>query len=107
MATENLTQEINGISIPFGCRAVLVSQGNDGSYQGQPVEMADSVLNIRRDLLKHLNEMPVSNEWLEQLRDYCDARLAARNEARRGNGVIVPNWQAQWTMIGGQGANHG
>ena len=107
MAVQNLTQEITGITVPNGCRAVLVSQGNDGTYKSQPVEAADSVLNIKRDLLKHLNESPCSDEWLAQLRDYCDGRLAARSEARKGNGVIVPDWQAQWTMIGERGANHG
>lgn len=101
MANVDFTQPANitGIVIPEGARAVLVALNNDGSYRTQPVKQSESVLNLQRDLLLHLNEYPHSDEWLTQLRDYCDARLVARQMAKTSNQVIVPNSQSQWVMV--------
>jgi hypothetical protein len=76
-------------------RAVLVSRNDDGSERRQIVGQRDSVLDIKSDLIKHLNEQPVSDEWLADLRDYCDGRLKARSEARATRTIIFPQG-AHW-----------
>lgn len=70
-------------------RAALVYRDTDGSLRAKPIEQGKSVVNIEQDLLSHLNEAPYSSEWLLALRDYCDKRLAARNEARLSGGVVI------------------
>ena len=85
--------------LPEGARAVVVGLDDDtGQLTARPLVMGESVLNIQRDLLKHLNEKPLSTEWLEQLREYCDGRLAARAEARATGRIITPNPRANWDM---------
>lgn len=71
-------------------RALLIATNDDGSERRQAVGQRDSVLNIETDLIKHLNEQPFSDEWLLQLRDYCNARLGARAQARAAGRVVFP-----------------
>ncbi|MDP9895340.1 hypothetical protein J2W32_004438 [Variovorax boronicumulans] len=85
--------------LPEGARALVISIDDDTvQFVGRPLVMGESVLNIQRDLLRHLNEKPLSTEWLEQLRDYCDSRLAARAEARATGRIVTPNPRANWDM---------
>jgi len=96
---KNYSTQITKIAIPEDARAVLVSLNDDGTHDVRPVEHGHSVINLRRDLLLHLNEYPHSDEWLAQLRDYCDARLAAKQNAQKTGRVMVPRWNADWRMI--------
>ena len=93
------TADIGGLEIPSDARALLVAPADDGTYQVRAVAQGESLLNIRRDLLKHLNEYPHTDEWLTQLRDYCDGRLAARQAAHEQGRIVVPNWEARWELI--------
>jgi len=87
-------------ALPEGARALLVGMDDEtGQFKVQPIaEQGDSVLNIKRDLLKHLNELPLSNEWLEVLRNYCDGRLKARAEAGARGSFITPKPLMAWDM---------
>jgi hypothetical protein len=78
-------------------RAILVSIEDDGSFKTQHVGHGESVLNIEADLFDHLNNKPVSTQFLQDLRDYCDGRLAARAEAGRTGGVSMPR-AGGWTI---------
>ena len=96
------TTDIGALEIPDDARGLLITRSyeNDGTYRVTALASPESVLNIKRDLLKHLNEMLIlPDEWLMQLRDYCDNRLAARQVAREKGCVLIPNWQAQWEMV--------
>ena len=93
------TTDIGDLEIPSDARALLVAPAGDGSYQVRAVENGESLLNIKRDLLKHLNEYPHTDEWLTQLRDYCDGRLAAQGAAHEQGRVVVPNWEARWDLM--------
>lgn len=70
-------------------RAVLVSLDRTGQLQQQPVGHGQSVLSISTELLDHLDHAPYSTAFLEELRDYCTARLDARAEAKRTGGVSM------------------
>ena len=98
MATTKHT-DIAGIIIPPGARAVLVFEdGITHRLKTQPVAHEASVLNIERDLLKHLNDAPRSTEWLQLLRAYCDQRLAMRDQAQATGCVVTPSPQFEWDM---------
>lgn len=71
-------------------RASLVYVTDDGVVRRQDVGRNQSVLNIEHDLIKHLNEQPLSDAWLLQLRDYCNGRLGARAEARAAGRIVFP-----------------
>lgn len=71
---------IPGLTLPDGARAFLVSPNDDGRFDFRPVEMGASVVNLRRDLISHLNDAPVSTDFLQELRDYCDARMGGRRD---------------------------
>lgn len=95
MAAENSTPAHVRRSQP---RAVLVTRNHDGSMRRTPVGREDSVLDVERDLLKHLGEMYVTDEWLVEVRNYCDGRLKARQDARERNVLIFPqakSWDEQ------------
>lgn len=88
---------IGEITIPEGARAVLVAREGDG-INVTPIVQGESVLNIRRDLLVHLNEAPYSTEWLTILRDYCDSKIAARAQAHAAGAIITPSATFNWDM---------
>ncbi len=94
-------EPITGITIPDGARAMLVASCIDtGVLVAQPVLEGQSVLNIGRDLMAHLNEYPYPDSFLETLRDYCDARLTARAEAKASRRVIMPSGNpAKWQPV--------
>jgi hypothetical protein len=84
--------------MPEGTRAVLISIDQDGKQRITPVDNNSSVLNIERDLRDHMNAYPYPDDWLIQLRDYIDQRLAAREEARMTGGISVPTeGGAKWS----------
>lgn len=74
-------------------RAFIVSLDlDDGkTVRYQPVMNQYSVLDIRTELISHLADYPHTDGWLQELRDYLDARLAARSNARRCGGVSIPS----------------
>ena len=85
--------------LPDGARALLVSIDDEtGYFSIRPVAVGESVLNIERDLFKHLNERPHTTEWLEVLRDYCVGRLMARAEAGTRGAFITPKPLMNWDM---------
>ncbi|WP_422085428.1 hypothetical protein [Variovorax sp.] len=85
--------------LPEGARALLIGIDDErGQFCIRPIAAGESVLNIKRDLLKHLNEYPHTIEWLEVLRDYCDSRLMARTEARSRGAFITPKPRMDWDM---------
>ena len=77
------------LSAPHAPRAMLVTLGRNGQINSSPVQHGQSVLNIKDELIDHLNEYPHSSEFLEDLRDYCTARLAARQEAKATAGLSI------------------
>lgn len=82
-----------------GARAVIVAPFGDGTWITKPVEPGCSVLNINRDLLKHLNEYPHTDAWLAHLRDYCIGRITARQNAQASGKLIRPSHKVCWDMI--------
>ena len=80
-------------------RAFLVGVGSDGGLQHQPVGPTHSVLDVKEDLLRHLSAEPMDSQFLIDLRDYCDSRLAARAEARKTGGVVTPAGNRRWEIV--------
>jgi hypothetical protein len=72
-----------------GTRAVLVSM-DDGQFKMTAIAYGESVLNIPKDLLSHLDDYPHSNEFLEVLSNHCIGRLAARQDAKAMGGISIP-----------------
>jgi hypothetical protein len=80
-------------------RAVLVSLNRDGQLELVPVGDAQSLVNIKDELIDHLNSYPHSDEWLVGLRDYCDGRLAERAIASETGGLSLPTKDGGWNVI--------
>lgn len=83
----SIVSALTGANAP---RALLVSLDRNGQLEHVPVAFGESVLNIESDLQDHLSAKPVSTEWLLNLRDYIDCRLAARSEARGASAISIP-----------------
>lgn len=100
---------------PQAPRALLVSLNRKGHLEHQPIIDGQSVLNIETELQDHLSASPRSTEWLRALRDYCDCRLAAREQAKGTGGVCIPRQDGGWNIahinafqpLAIQGASHG
>lgn len=121
MATQKFTQTTteapHGLrpvtisELPDGARALLVSIDSETQqFTARPIVIGESVLNIKRDLLKHLNEYPHTTEWLEVLRDYCSARLEAEARARAAGRFVTPSTRTNWDMaaiVAARGVRHG
>lgn len=91
----DLTAFLSGTNAP---RAALVTlEGND--LKVQAVAYGCSVVNLNEDLTSHLSASPFSDEFLVDLRDYCEARLQARAAARAGGGVAVPGIGKTWAVL--------
>ena len=88
-ATAQTTSIVSALTVPNAPRALLVSLNRTGQLEQVPVLNGESLLNIEADLQDHLSATPVSTEWLLNLRDYIDCRLAARSEARGTGGVAI------------------
>lgn len=93
-----LTEALATLQAPGGPRAILVSLGRDGAVHTQPVASGQSVVNITDELIDHLSAYPHTTEWLEVLRDYCAGRLAARDEAKRTGGFVIPRAPGRWDI---------
>lgn len=100
--TQPVTTAIPGFAIPPGARAVLVTDAGEGNFTLHPVEHGKSMLNIRTELLDHLNAYPHTDAWLEDLRDYCASRIAARGESRATGGVVIPRQHGRWEIVHAQ-----
>jgi hypothetical protein len=84
---------------PNAPRAVLVSLNRDGQLELAPVGDGQSLVNIKDELIDHLNNYPHSDEWLTGLRDYCDNRLTARRKARETGGFSLPMKDGGWDVV--------
>ena len=96
--THTITAAIPGFSIPTGARGVLVVDNGDGTFTMNPVAHGKSVLDVRTELLDHLSSFPCSDEWLHEMRDYCDARLQARAQARGTGGIAIARAERRWEI---------
>jgi len=76
-------------------RAVLVSR-DDGQFKLTSIAYGESVLDIPKDLLSHMDDYPHPNAFLETLRDYCIGRLAARKDAKATGRIGIP-MDGSWT----------
>jgi hypothetical protein len=88
IAIDLLDQSRAIVDFPDHVRAVLVSLGVAGSVYTQEVESDCSVLNIERDLIKHLSDYPFSERWLIGLRDYLDRRILEEAQSRREGSMV-------------------
>lgn len=82
-----------------GARGVMVTpgQGNQG-LTAKAIAPGQSVLNLETELRDHLDSYPHSSEWLTDLRDYIDQRLAARTEVKRTGGISMPSATARYIL---------
>lgn len=94
-AAANFLAQLAGPNAP---RALLVTMGSNAQLQSQPIVMGQSIVNIRTELQDHLDAYPFPTEWLENLRDYLDGRLAARSEAARTGGCVIPRGPGRWEI---------
>jgi hypothetical protein len=92
------TVAIPGLTIPSGARAILVAEAQDGKFTTTPVNYGQSVVNLRTELLDHLTAQPYSDEMLLELRDYCDARLQARADAKACGGIAIQRAARTWEV---------
>lgn len=82
-----------------GARAVLVAPNHGG--QGlctQAIVQGQSVVNLSTELKDHLDSYPFTTEWLTDLRDYLDQRLATRSDAARTGGVAMPGPRGHYVL---------
>lgn len=87
-------------AFPDDARAVLLSRRSDGSISSEVVDASSDVLNIERDLCKHMMEYPHTDEWLRQVRDAIDLQLASRREARSTGRLSVPTKDGMgWQLL--------
>ena len=83
---------------PDAPRAALVWLDGD-KLAAKPVLNGTSLINLDTNLTDHLSAEPRSDEYLVNLRDYCQARLDARTEALRSRGIAVPGAGKTWAVM--------
>lgn len=71
-------------------RALLVSREECGRFRIDPVFYGESVLNIGRDLVSHLNEFPHPDAWLQELQTSICMRIARRQQSAIDGGLSIP-----------------
>ncbi|WP_233863029.1 hypothetical protein [Paraburkholderia adhaesiva] len=88
-------------------RAVLAWINADGTIITQPVGDNESVLNIERDLISHLNSEPYSDAWLAKLLNYITVRLEGRRMASDAQSIAIPIG-CEWQIVSNRNveANH-
>ena len=86
---------LSGVGAP---RALLVTLNNNGQLDYRPISHGQSVLNIKEDLMNHINDYPHTDEWLVSIRDQIDERLAARSIAGANGGVCIPRKSGGWNI---------
>ena len=103
MATETVNQATVIVDALTGRinapRAVLVTIDRNGQLSHVPVSNEQAVVDIKRELISHLDNYPHSDEWLTGLRDYCDARLTARREVGEIGGISLPTGDGSWGVV--------
>lgn len=77
------------VTFPHDAQNLLVRRYGS-EYLEVPLFQGMSALNLEKDLLKHLDEYPFTDEWLVELRDFVTAKLEARAMARKSGGFVVP-----------------
>lgn len=77
------------VAFPDDAQNLLVRRYGD-EYLEVPLKHGMSALNIEKELHKHLNEYPFSDEWLAELRDFVEAKLEARKRAKEKGGFAIP-----------------
>lgn len=100
--TSNTVQDADfmaALTAPDAPRALLVSLDRDGQLELVPVSQGQSLVNIKEDLIDHLNSYPHSDEWLTALRNYCNGRLAAREQCRTSGGISLPTKDGSWNVV--------
>lgn len=83
------------LAIPEGHRALIVAPNHEGGYTTQTVSSGDSVLNIRTELIKHLEDMPLSDQWLLDLKGWIDRRLDFKEKARERREALKAKQEVQ------------
>lgn len=88
------------LAMPEGVRALLVTADREGNFRVQEVHSGASVLDIKRDLINHMRELPLHEDWYENLLEYLLARRKAQVALKEvGSGFIHANQQKrQWTV---------
>ena len=86
---------LSGIDAP---RALLVTLNNNGQLDYRPISQGQSVLNIKADLMNHINDYPHTDEWLTSIRDQIDERMAAGQIAKATGGVCIPRHGGGWNI---------
>ena len=88
------------LNVPKDARAILIWINEDGTQKIKSVDHESSVLNIKNDLLKHLNEHPYTDAWLTQIRDAINQRIEARKVAKIEGKIAVPSSDgSEWIMV--------
>lgn len=83
------------LTVPDGYRALIVGPNHEGGYITQTVSNGDSVFDIRTELIKHLEELPLSDDWLLELRGWINRRLEFRERARERREALKALQEAQ------------
>lgn len=86
---------------PESARVMQVWINDDGSVGSKPVAHDQAILNLERDLIKHLSCRPFTDEWLAELHSYIGARIEARRAAAQQGTFAIPmdrTWSVStWT----------
>lgn len=61
------------VGLTGSTRVLLVSREEGGRFRIDSVLYGESVLNIGRDLVSHINEFPHSDAWLHNLKSSISA----------------------------------
>lgn len=93
-AAASLLATLRGNGAP---RAVLVSLDEDGNPVLRPIVAGESIVQLS-NLQDHLNARPLEPGYLEDLRDYCQGRLAAQAEACKTGGFVIPRAAGRWEI---------
>lgn len=75
---------------PDTARVMQVWINDDGSVGSKPVAQDQAILNLERDLIKHLSGRPFTDEWLGELYSYIGARIDARRAAAQHGTFAIP-----------------
>lgn len=83
------------LTVPEGHRALIVAPDYEGGYTTKTVSNGDSVLNVRSELIGHLEELHLSDKWLSDLRAWIDRKLASREQMRERHAQLKAKREAQ------------
>lgn len=83
------------LTVPEGHRALIVSPTDDGGYTTKTVSNGDSVLNVRTELIGHLEDLHLSDKWLSDLKAWIDRKLVSREQVRERHAQLKAKREAQ------------